>query len=215
MEIPHRGARPTALPEIYVHDPSERFRTSSRSSSYNSTSSLATSAMAMSIPNAREAPPPPLPPPRHLADIADGGHNGQDIAWKWGNSQDDRSDWGRSTPSSIAPGSSLHGGSFSSGRGFMEDRPEYTRRTSSVATVKSPDARETSYQRDQRDEGYASLLSGTSVWSNKSVCDSFAMRFRDHRAARSTKYIFLFVPVIVRWHPDLLSEFTICTACFK
>jgi hypothetical protein len=167
MEIPHRGARPSmALPEIHIHDsnPSDRFRTSSRSSSYNSTSSPATSSIPMSIPNAREPPPPPLPPPRHLADIADGGSNGPDIAWKWGNSHVDNSDWGQSI-ASVAPGSSLYG-SFARPRN-MDNRPEFPRRGSSTSTIKSTsgaEIRENAYPRI--DEGYASL-SGTSIGSNK------------------------------------------------
>ncbi|KAI6711223.1 hypothetical protein JHW43_006216 [Diplocarpon mali] len=162
MEIPHRGVRPTAmaLPEIYVQNPSERFRHTSRPTSFHSDAALATSARAMSIPNAREAPPPPLPPPRHLADIAEGGHIGQDVAWRWGNSPDEGGVWGRTTPS-VAPGSSLHGGGLAGRRGSV-DRPELARRTSSNSTVKHL-VRRDSYQRD---EGYFSL--GTSVWSNQS-----------------------------------------------
>jgi hypothetical protein len=159
MEIPHRGVRPSmALPEIHIHDsnPSDRFRISSRSSSYNSTSSPATSSIPMSIPNAREPPPPPLPPPRHLADT--------DLAWKWGNSYVDNSDWGQSI-ATVAPGSSLYG-SFARSRN-MDDRPEFPRRGSSTSTIKSTsgaDVRENAYPRI--DEGYASL-SGTSIGSNK------------------------------------------------
>ena len=170
MEIPRRGSRPAlALPEIYVHDsnPSDRFRNSSRSSSYNSASSPSTASGPMSIPNARDPIPPPLPPPRHLADIADGGNNGPDIAWQWGNSHEG-SGWGGSI-SSVAPGSSLYGGSFASRKSVMDDRPEFTRRTSSTSTVKSItglERQENPYPRI--DEGYASL-SGTSIGSNRSV----------------------------------------------
>ncbi|PBP15467.1 hypothetical protein BUE80_DR013780 [Diplocarpon rosae] len=153
------------LPEIYVHNPSERWRTSTRPTPYHCVSSVATtSARAMSIPNTREAPPPPLPPPRHLADIAGGGHNGQDVAWRWGNSPDERSVWGSSTPS-VAPGSSLRGGSLARDSA-SDDRPELGRRTSSNSTVKPSRRRDSLYQRDQRDEGYSSLA--TSAWSNQS-----------------------------------------------
>ncbi|KAI9048701.1 hypothetical protein LZ554_007532 [Drepanopeziza brunnea f. sp. 'monogermtubi'] len=157
----HRGRRPApvALPEIYVHDPSERFRYPSRSTSYNSSS--AASPREIPIPDAREAPPPPLPPPRYLADVADYGHNGQDIAWKWGNLHDDSGERGRSTPS-IAPGSSLNGGHFVS-RIMVERRPEVARSTGSNSIVRVTDQREISYHRD---EGFARV--GTSAWSNKS-----------------------------------------------
>jgi hypothetical protein len=177
MEIPHRGSRPAlVLPEIYVqHDsnPSDRFRNSSRSSSYNSASSPSTASGPMSIPNSRDPVPPPLPPPRHLADIADGGNNGPDIAWQWGNSHSGGG-WGESisSMSSVAPGSSLYGGGFAGKKSIMDDRPEYTRRTSSTSTVKSINGlerQENAYPRI--DEGYASL-SGTSIGSNRSVLPS-------------------------------------------
>ena len=177
MEIPHHGPRPAlALPEIYVqHDsnPSNQFRNSSRSSSFNSASSPSTASGPMSIPNARDPVPPPLPPPRHLVDIADGGNNGPDIAWQWGNSHS-AGGWGESMSSisSVAPGSSLYGRNFASKKGSMDDRPEYTRRTSSTSTVKSItglERQENPYPRI--DEGYASL-SGTSIGSNRSVLPS-------------------------------------------
>jgi hypothetical protein len=166
MDIPHRGSRPAvALPEIYVDgsNPSDRFRNSSRSSSYNSASSPSTTSGPMPIRNARDPIPPPLPPPRHLEDIG----NGPDIAWQWGNSHEESS-WER-TISSVAPGSSLYGRNFANKESMMDDRPEFVRRTSSTSTVKSItglERQENSYPR--LDEGYASL-SGTSVGSNRSV----------------------------------------------
>lgn len=161
MEIPSRAARPgLALPSIYVQDsnPSDPYRSSSRSSSYNSTSSPATIPGPMSIPNARDPVPPPLPPPRHLADIAESGGNGDDIAWQWGNSHES-SDWGRSIP----PGSSLYG-SFASGKSMLDHQPDSSRRTSSTSTIKSISGA----QSRGIDEGYASLTA-TSMSSNKSV----------------------------------------------
>jgi hypothetical protein len=169
MEIPRRGPRPSvALPEIYVHDsnPSDRFRTSRSSSSYNSTSSPSTSSIPMSIPHSRDPVPPPLPPPRHLADIVDGRHDRPDIAWQWGNSHEDNSDWGRSI-ASVPPGSSLYGSA--SRKSFKDERSDDSRRGSSTSTIKSlngAESRESIYPRI--DEGYASL-SGTSIGSNRSV----------------------------------------------
>jgi len=168
MEIPNpnRGARPMgSLPQIQIHDPSEMYRKSSRSSSYNSAASPGLSSIPMSIPNAREFVPPPLPPPRHIADIADGGHNGPDNAWKWGNNSHTESrDWGRAT-ASIPQGSSLHGGtgSYMGRKDTLDEQLDFQRRGSSISTIKS-DSRDGPYQRD---EGYESL--GASVWSNKSV----------------------------------------------
>ncbi|KUJ12072.1 uncharacterized protein LY89DRAFT_700035 [Mollisia scopiformis] len=162
MDIPHRAARPAMAlptPEIYVQDPSDRFRTSSRSNSYGSILSPKTSSIPMSIPNSREpGPPPPLPPPRHLQDIVDSGKSGPDLAWKFGNSHEYNSDWGGSVSSSVAPGSSLYG-SFMGRRG--DERSE--RRGSSISTIKSTDFKENSYPR--LDEGYVSQ-SGTSIGSN-------------------------------------------------
>jgi hypothetical protein len=157
-----------ALPEIYVQDsnPSNRYRASSRSSSYNSASSPATSSIPMSIPNSREPVPPPLPPPRHLHDIADGGNNGPDIAWQWGNSHEESRNWG--SASSVAPGSSLYG-SYASRKSVLDEHPEFPRRQSSTSTIKSAtglDSRDNSYSRF--DEGYTSL-SGTSIGSNQLV----------------------------------------------
>jgi len=167
MEIPHRGARPVALPEIYVHDPnpSDRFRTSSSSSSYNSTSSPSTSSIPMSIPHSQDPVPPPLPPPRYLADIGDDRNNGPDIAWQWGNSLSHGSDWGRSG-ASVQPGSSLYG-SFASRKSATDERPDNSRRGSSTSTIRSmggSESREQTYPRI--DEGYASL-SGTSIGSTQ------------------------------------------------
>jgi hypothetical protein len=54
----------------------------------------------MAIPNAREAPPPPLPPPRHI------GEYDQDLGWQYGNINRN----GNAQYGSVKPGSSLLGG---------------------------------------------------------------------------------------------------------
>ena len=172
IPIPHRARAPPALPEIYVQDsnPSDRFRMYSKSTTYNSTSSPANIPGPMSIPNARAPVPPPLPPPRHIADIGDGGHNGPDIAWQWGNSHEDNG-WGKS----VAPGSSLYGG-FPSERSSQDVHRDYSRRTTSSSTIKAvlgPDSRESHYPRI--DEGYASLP-GTSVGSNRLVISLYCTK---------------------------------------
>ncbi len=165
MDFPPRADRSGGLPEIFVHDSNhpDRFRMPSRSMSYNLSASPPTASIAMSIPNAREPVPPPLPPPRYLADIADGSH-GRDLAWQWGNSHEDNSQWGRSA-TSVKPGSSLYG-NFSAGRkSIMDEPPEFSpRRGSSISTITSEHGREVAYPRD---EGYASI--GTSNSSLRSV----------------------------------------------
>jgi hypothetical protein len=67
--------------KIRIHDsnPFDRYRASNRTSLYDSNLSTATSSIPMPIPNRRSPGLPPLPPPRHLADMPD-------LAWRWGNS---------------------------------------------------------------------------------------------------------------------------------
>jgi hypothetical protein len=167
MEIFHHGQRPSlALPESYVHlsNPSDRFRTWSRSSPQNSTSP-ATSSQPILIPNSRDQVPPPLPAPRHLTDIADSGNNRLDITWQWGNSH--RHDWGRPISSMAPPASSYR--SLASPKSISNEQPNFTRRGSSTSTSKSMsdgDIREQVYL--GIDEGYASLHE-TSMGSKKSV----------------------------------------------
>jgi hypothetical protein len=69
----------------------------------------------MAIPHAREAPPPPLPPPRRIGSI----DTGQDLGWRYGNSieHDLRT---------VKPGSSLLGG----GQPEQEYHEHYDRRGS-------------------------------------------------------------------------------------
>jgi len=168
MEIPRRGPRPSlGLPEIHVHDSNQdHFRSSSRSSSYNSASSVSTSAIPMSIPNSRDPVPPPLPPPKHLDDIASGGNNGPDLAWKFGNTHSVTSDWGGSISSSVAPGSSLHG-NIANKKSSLDERPDYFRRTSSTSTIKSAIGERREKYDYPRDEGYSSI--GTSIGSYRLV----------------------------------------------
>jgi hypothetical protein len=169
MDIPQRGPRSSvALPDIHVHDslPTDRYRPS-KSSPYSSTSSPSNISGPMSIPKSRDLVPPPLPPPRYMADIAEGGKNGSDIAWHWANSHvREDSNW-RGSISSVIPGSSLFGNSVA--KNMMDERPDFTRRSSSTSTIKSISGaanRENAYPRI--DEGYASL-SGTSIGSIRYV----------------------------------------------
>lgn len=154
-----------SLPQLHVHDssPPDRFRSSSRPS-FNSSLSRSLTSVQMPIPNMRDPVPPPLPPPKHLADIATGGDNGLDIASQWDNSRVDteRGD------SSVTPGSSLHG-SYTSRKSIRDEQPESARRASSSSTVKSISghrSRDTFFPRI--DEGYSSL-SGSSIDSYRSV----------------------------------------------
>jgi hypothetical protein len=161
MEAPRFSSTQRAslqLPEIHVQDSnapaaaSDRQRLSGRSFSYSATSP----SSAMSIPNAREPVPPPLPPPPRIPDF-NGGSPATDIAWQWGNSQE--GGWGKaSTP--IDPKSSLYG-SFSARNSVADDRPGYDRRGSSASTIKSINGLEVRRETYPRiDEGFVTLSSG-------------------------------------------------------
>jgi len=82
--------QPPSLPEIYVHDSSAYgpLRPAGISNSHDSTISPAFS-FPMSIPNARDPIPPPLPPPRHIADLVDGGKNEikRELIWSWASTE--------------------------------------------------------------------------------------------------------------------------------
>ncbi|CAG5182161.1 uncharacterized protein ALTATR162_LOCUS10022 [Alternaria atra] len=59
---------------------------------------------------AREEPPPPLPPPRHI-DL----RSGQDPGWQWGNTNSPRdTGFGGNRLATVRPGSSLYGGAIGS-----------------------------------------------------------------------------------------------------
>jgi hypothetical protein len=68
-------------------------------------------AIPMAIPNAREAVPPPLPPPRHIEDLRAGQ---SDPGWQWGNTDNPKENgFGGHRLATVRPGSSLYGGSAS------------------------------------------------------------------------------------------------------
>jgi hypothetical protein len=164
MEIPHRGTGLVDLPQIHVHDSilPERFRSSSRPSFNSSLSSPLTSSVPMPIPNMRRSVPPPLPPPKYLADIAAERDNG--IAWQWGNLRAD-TEWSQS---SVTPGSSSYG-SYTCRKTMPDEQPESARCASSSSTIKlisGHEYRDSSFP--QIDEGYFSL-SGNSIDSYRSV----------------------------------------------
>src|SRR5438046_2993849 len=98
--------RPNTLPSIQIHVPSSNVdrRSAGRSSPY-STDQQSRGPNPMPIPNARpDVPPPPLPPPRYLSDLAPGVG---DLAWEYANSP---SSFGQKSYGSVSPLSSLFGG---------------------------------------------------------------------------------------------------------
>ncbi|KAF2430715.1 hypothetical protein EJ08DRAFT_218500 [Tothia fuscella] len=74
----------------------------------------------MAIPRAREAPPPPLPPPRHI----DGLYHGQDPGWKYGNGMQHESP-SSGQYASVKAGSSLLGGVGDQEYGQPADHYDY------------------------------------------------------------------------------------------
>ncbi|KAF2692248.1 hypothetical protein K458DRAFT_286807 [Lentithecium fluviatile CBS 122367] len=87
----------------------------------------------MAIPRARDdAPPPPLPPPRHIGEELSGGH---DIGWHFGNISSNGAGFS-SQLASVKPGSSLLGGAAGP-QGYPHDRSRakaYTAREPSNAS---------------------------------------------------------------------------------
>ncbi|KAJ8059965.1 hypothetical protein OCU04_011581 [Sclerotinia nivalis] len=171
MDIPMRGQMPgfnTPLPEICVQDSHHPDRYPDRYSDehrYHSTTSSAAAPGPMSIPNAREAPPPPLPPPRYIPDISDNGRG--DLGWQWAN-QRREVNWDGPV-SSVPAGSSLYG-SYSR-KSISDERPDIGRRGSSNATVTAHTSKDASNHLNTllKDEGYSSLsASNASIGSTQS-----------------------------------------------
>ncbi|ESZ97100.1 hypothetical protein SBOR_2530 [Sclerotinia borealis F-4128] len=175
MNIPVRGGQKpgfnTPLPEICVQDSHHPDRYSDKyfedQHAYQSAlSSRFAAAGPMSIPNAREAPPPPLPPPRYIPDISENGRG--DIGWQWAN-QDRDINWGGPV-SSVPAGSSLYG-SYARRKSIPVERPDIERRGSSNVTLTAHTLKNASnlVTALAKDEGYASLsASSASIGSTQS-----------------------------------------------
>ena len=154
-------------PSIRIYDSNASFgphRPSSRTSGHSAMSFTRTPG-AVSIPNLRHEPPPPLPPPRFIEDF----NVGRDPGWNWGN----RFNSGRTEKSgtgSVSPGSSLLGNWEKRMEGKdCEEFPEDTRRVNSATTIKSSLDNEMKYDMFRyKDEGYHSL-SGSSLANHQSV----------------------------------------------
>lgn len=129
---------------------------------------FSSSSGPMTVPNARsdeQFAPPPLPPPRYLEDLA----AGSDPGWNWGNTPN-HGGFGGNFGSSRSSCSSMRGSwdQRMEDEGFPE-RPDYSRRGSSNATVKSPAGFDRTYDFSRNfDEGYHSL-SGSSLSNHRSV----------------------------------------------
>ncbi|KAK7532430.1 uncharacterized protein J3D65DRAFT_105893 [Phyllosticta citribraziliensis] len=124
----------TSTPAIRIYDSGahhSHFTIPRRSSSY-----ATPTAIPMAIPNARDSPPPPLPPPRHITELSEG----QDPGWQWGNGPNSLS-FGKNSFGSVKPGSSLLGGQVKRTQPSFDEGDYGTaaRRGSSLSTVKPQD----------------------------------------------------------------------------
>lgn len=152
--------RVTSPPSILVNDFNSQHG-SYRATSKPSVMPYSGSRAPMTIPNSRGKPaPPPLPPPTHLEDLAAGRN---DPGWDMGNIPG-RGGFGKSG-GSVSSGSSLRG---NWGRKREDERPaerpDFTRRGSSISTVRSPVDVDTKYDFSRhQDEGYHSISETNSV----------------------------------------------------
>lgn len=150
-------SRVMSPPSILVHDHNGnhgRRRSTSRSAAMPFSSRP---VGPMAIPNTRhDLPPPPLPPPRHIEDLA----AGSDPGWTWGNGP--KGSFGKREPSEA-------GSNFpKSWTGKMEEderkyqfpaRREFRREEDSSSIIRSPtdaERRHRDFTRHQ-DEGYYSM----------------------------------------------------------
>lgn len=158
-------------PSIHVSDMngmSGRRRSSSRTAG----EPFSRSPGPMAVPNARAGErcvPPPLPPPRHIEELA----AGSDPGWKWGNTPY-HGGFGGNSSSSLSSSSSLRGSwDQRMGDEHILGRPEHSRRGSSGTTIKSPPGVDRKYDFSRNiDEGYHSL-SGSSISNYRLVENRF------------------------------------------
>lgn len=174
--------RVTSTPSIRVHDHNGNNHGRRRSTSRSAGASIPRSPAPMAIPNSRpDLPPPPLPPPRNIGDIA----AGNDPGWAWGN--DPSGGFGKSG------GSTMTGANFPKSwssrpeekrHNERPERPEYRRRESSSTTIKSPPSTDRRHDSNrQQDEGYYSV-SGP----RPSAMTQQSVYTLSHRRTRSSSY---------------------------
>ena len=138
------------------------------SSSRTASRPFARSSGPMAVPNAHREEqyvPPPLPPPRHIEDLA----AGSDPGWRWGNSSNHGGFGGKFASSTSTP-SSLRGSwdSRMEDEGYP-DRSDPPPHEHSFSRTNLPPSLDRRYDFSRNiDEGYHSL-SGSSFSSNRSV----------------------------------------------
>jgi hypothetical protein len=108
---PHHHSPPQSTSQFAQHPPSN--------------------ARPMAIPNAREAPPPPLPPPRYIGGL----DHGEDPGWRYGNSrQHGVNANGHAHYASVKPGSSLLGSGHHDQEHAVQSDHYDSRRGSTLST---------------------------------------------------------------------------------
>ncbi|KAI4234748.1 MAG: hypothetical protein LQ349_003589 [Xanthoria aureola] len=153
-------------PSILIHD-MNNMNGPRNSSSRTAHKNFSRSSGPMAVPNAHREDqyvPPPLPPPRHMEDLA----AGSDPGWRWGNSSNHGGFGGGKFDSSISSSSSLRGSwdSRMEDEGFS-DRPDPSRHNPSITSTNLPPSLDRKYDFSRHfDEGYHSL-SGSSLSSNR------------------------------------------------
>ena len=161
-------------PSILIHD-INNLNGSRNSSTRTVAKPLSGSLGPMAVPNAhRDAQyvPPPLPPPRHIDDLA----AGSDPGWRWGNLSNHGGFGGGNCAASpkFAASTRYPSSSHGSWDSRMEDEgfPDgsyRSRRDHSITNTNLPPGLDRNYDFSRNiDEGYHSL-SGSSYWSNRSV----------------------------------------------
>jgi hypothetical protein len=166
MDIPHHGLRSVALSQFHVHDSSlpDQYQSPSRLSFNCSIFWPLTSSEPMPLPNMRDPIPPPLPPPRHLADMAGGGDNSSDVAWQSGSSRVDN----ELAESSLTLGSNLYV-SYTSRRSIPDEQPGSAHRACSSCTIKQMSGHSSRDKSVPRIEEEYPSLAGFSIDSYRSV----------------------------------------------
>ena len=170
-----RSTSPRPMRASGLGHPYRSYGSASRTSARSPDASMSTSTSAIPMPNARPpSPPPALPPPRYIENLA----VGQDPGWHFGN-RHHKEDSDSGMPC-VSPCSSLRGNWNMRKEENMdyEQDDDDRRRGSSTSTLRSPSFSD--FQASgvlHQDEGYHSL-SGSSLAQRLASASSTALNYR-------------------------------------